>query len=647
MSDTTAPPPSSASRRGPRANPLARGPLITRADVQRAVVDLHQPLLAHTSDGGANVRLGSFSAVFPDRVAELEGFARPLYGIVPLTVGGGSFAHWDLVAAGLDAGTDPSSHEYWGAVRSSPDQRMVEQAAIGLALAFCPEHTWEPLGTAARDRLVRWLHGIYEHDPVQNNWQFFRVLVSLGLERVGAPFDRATTNESLDAIDSYRRGDSWYQDGMLANIDYYVPWAFHTYGLMYVAANRLGLGDATRAAAFAERAAGFASDFVHWFGPDGSAIPYGRSLTYRFATASMWGALAWADVESDVPWNVVKGMSMRHLRWWADKPISDRDGVLSPGYTYDNRKLAEGYNSAGSPYWCMKFFAGLAAPADHPFWTAEEADQPTCPTPVTLDDANWVVDRDEHQAVALIARAAPPLAFMEQMPAKYDKFAYSSVFGFSGDCDGSYGAPVTDSTLTLVDDDGTRRVKEGARLSGVDDGMAWSVWFPFGDVRISTVLTGGAPWHVRLHQIDSGRDLTAIETGFAIADDVQGMGVGTDGSGDDGIVSRAWGVSAIVDLGGDRSADTKALPVNANIMHGHAVVPLLRTTPKLAAGRHRLITGVFASPDPHADPSTRPVVADAAYELLDRVAALDATPWPPRSELLAQMRAAFSKAADR
>ena len=173
--------------------------------------------------------------------------------------------------------------------------------------AFCPEQSWELLSPAARNRLVHWLHGIFEHDPNPNNWQFFRVLVALGLERVGAAFDRSKVAASLDLLDSYRVGRHWYADGALANVDYYVPFAFHTYGLMYAAANDLGLGDDVRAAAYRERAATFASEAQHWFAPDGAAVPFGRSLTYRFAMSSFWGALAWADVESDLAWGAVRG----------------------------------------------------------------------------------------------------------------------------------------------------------------------------------------------------------------------------------------------------------------------------------------------------------------------------------------------------
>ena len=85
----------------PRANPLAGNPLTTRDDVARAVIDLYEPLIPHTSESGARVRLGSFAAGFEQASAELEGFARPLYGAIPLTVGGGDFPYWDRFVDGL------------------------------------------------------------------------------------------------------------------------------------------------------------------------------------------------------------------------------------------------------------------------------------------------------------------------------------------------------------------------------------------------------------------------------------------------------------------------------------------------------------------------------------------------------------------
>jgi hypothetical protein len=609
-----------------RANPFHGNPFVSRDDAARAVLDLYEPLPAYTSPGGARVRLGSFAAVFQHSTAELEGFARPLYGIVPLTVGGGEFPHWHRIVSGLAAGTDPGSAEYWGPVPSDGDQRMVEQAALGLALAFCPEQAWEPLDTRAREHLVRWLHGIFEHDPVANNWQFFRVLVALGLERVGAPFDRQKVVESLDLIDSYRLGDHWYADGTLRNVDYYVPFAFHTYGLMYAAANDIGLGDDGRAAAFRDRAAGFASDFELWFAPDGAGVPFGRSLTYRFAMSSFWGMLAWADVDSGVSWGEAKGMLMRHLRWWAGKPISDRDGVLSVGFAYDNRRLSETYNSAGSPYWAMKAFSALAAPAAHPFWRSDEQPLPAHPAPVAIPDAGQVACRDGDQAVVLMSRPAVAFDFPEQAAAKYRKFAYSSAFGFSGDVVDIMGAVHTDSMLALTDAGGNRRVRLGVEEAGVEEAgdgevMVWSTWHPWPDVRIDSVCWAiDASLHGRLHLVRTDRDLIGNESGFAVGWELDAtllMSEAVEEDEDRAVLTAETGCSAIQGLTSGRTGLVRPLAVNANLISPRTAVPLLRGD--LPAGEHRLAAIVFASPS-RRPPASFGTVPAAAERILERTA---------------------------
>ena len=165
------------------ANPLANNPLRTREDVERAAIDLFTPLLPFWSEGGARVKLGSSGVWFSDAAEELEGFARPLWGIVPLVMGGGRFEHWDLYRRGIASGTDPEHPEFWG--WAERDQRMVEMAAIGFALAFLPQHLWDPLPPHIQDNLVTWLDRINQFPPYPSNWQFFRVVVNLGLARVG------------------------------------------------------------------------------------------------------------------------------------------------------------------------------------------------------------------------------------------------------------------------------------------------------------------------------------------------------------------------------------------------------------------------------------------------------------------------------
>ena len=140
-------------------NPLADNELRTRSDVQAAVRALAAPLKPYFSPAGARVRIGSTAAHFDQHAAELEGFARPLWGLVPLAAGGGDFADWDLYRRGLTNGSNPHSPEYWGEP-GDRDQRLVEMAAIGLALTLVPEVVWEPLTAEAREHLTAWLRAI-------------------------------------------------------------------------------------------------------------------------------------------------------------------------------------------------------------------------------------------------------------------------------------------------------------------------------------------------------------------------------------------------------------------------------------------------------------------------------------------------------
>ncbi|MDX1650036.1 MAG: DUF2264 domain-containing protein, partial [Myxococcota bacterium] len=307
-------------------NPLAGNPLRTRADVVRALHALVDPLLPSFSPGAARVRLGHAGVIFPDAAEELEGFARPLWGLVPLAVAGVALPHAARYRRGLASGSDPAHPEYWGAIRR--DQRMVEAAAIGFGLCFAPGALWEPLDEAVRERLVAWLDGIHRHLPVENNWQLFRVLVGLGLRRVGRFTAHGPERESLERVERYALEDGWYRDGEHGHVDWYVPWALHAYGLLYAAS---GLGEPGRSERFRDRARRFAAHHVHWFDPDGRALPFGRSLTYRFAQAAFWAALVFADEEA-LPWGRVKGLLLRNLRAWSRLPIATRDGLLTPGY---------------------------------------------------------------------------------------------------------------------------------------------------------------------------------------------------------------------------------------------------------------------------------------------------------------------------
>ena len=585
-------------------NPLANNDLRTRADLQQAVRDLFAPLKPHFSPGAARVRVGFTAAHFDEHAAELEGFARPLWGLVPLAAGGGAFADWALVRRGLAHGSDPAHGEYWGDP-GDRDQRLVEMAAIGLALLMTPDEFWEPLSVRAQNNLVRWLGTINTAEVVDSNWLWFRVLVNLGLKQVGAAYDTSAMHAALDRLETFALAAGWYADGMTAQRDYYIPFAMHYYGLIYA---KFAQGDdPERAGRLRERARVFAQEFVYWFAADGAALPFGRSLTYRFAQGAFWGALAFADVEA-LPWGVVKGLALRHLRWWSRQPIFAPDGTLSIGYAYPNLNMAEQYNSPGSPYWALKFFLPLALPEAHPFWQADELPLPVLDAVRPQPQPGMIFQRDaaSRHVVALTSGQHEP--WVRHAGEKYAKFAYSTAFGFSVPV-GRHGLTqaAADSMLALSDDGETYRVRERTIDAEIADGALHSRWRPLPGVEVETWLIPHPPWHLRVHHLVTDRHLWTAEGGFALDrtgdNPIDQAGVEEVGAGF-ALARYPAGGSGLRDLGdplriaGQREGRVVRVDPNSNLLVPRTVLPTLCV--EVEAGTHWLACAVLADPDGRA-----------------------------------------------
>jgi len=576
------------------SQPFADNPLNSHADLQAIVRLLFAPLTRRFSPGAARVKLGFTGALFSDTAAELEGFSRPLWGIVPLVAGGGSFDHWDLYRRGLTNGSDPDHPEYWGRAIGR-DQRLVEMAALGFALALVPQHVWEPLTAKAREQLVRWLLQINAVEVVDNNWLFFQVLVNLGLAQVGAEHDPVAMHRVLDRLETFYLDAGWYTDGPRPQLDYYIPFGMHFYGLLY--AKLAASHDPQRAERFRDRAATFAQDFVHWFAADGAALPFGRSLTYRFAQGSFWGALAFADVEA-LPWGVTKGLALRHLRWWSQRPIYQPDGTLSIGYAYPNLLMAEQYNSPCSPYWAFKFFLPLALSPTHPFWQADEAPLPDMPTLHVQPHPGMILCRDWQGAHVVALSSGQHNMWARHGAEKYAKFAYSTAFGFSVPS-GRYGLEqgAHDSMLAVSDDELHFRVREVPLVARTEQDMLYSSWQPWPDVEIETWLLPAWPWHIRVHHIRSGRKLWTAEGGWALdrtGDDAHEtpMHISTGPAAALAMLPAGW--SGVRDLQTERIGVVVHADPNTNILNPRTLIPTLTATRE--AGEYWLVCAVLGMP---------------------------------------------------
>ncbi|KAM0350861.1 hypothetical protein ACHAP4_009767 [Fusarium culmorum] len=556
----------------------------SRDDFIEAIIALISPLNKYFSPDKSQIRIPvATGAHFDESAAQLEGFARPLWAIAPLLYGYDSITNKELAARvdelvqpwvrGFIAGTDPEHPEYWGAMNHM-DQRMVEAEMIAFALIAAPNRFYNPLSDSQKNNIKSWLSSINGKQMPPTNWRWFRVFCNLALVKTcGVPLSQVQSelDADLEILDSFYLEDGWSGDG---------PWqtdeqAIQEQELAEKTGRRdaIGVGrqadyysgsfaiqfsqvlyskfaadlDEKRCEMYRQRARDFGSQIWRYFDARGSAIPFGRSLTYRFACGGFFGALAFAKVPDmpkplDSP-GAIKGFLTRHLRWWAHNSadIFATDGTLTIGWLYPNMFMAEDYNSPQSVYWCLKTLIAVGLADDDGFWAAGKSEYPAFDPPTqTIAAPQQILCNhplgNHHFMLSPSQFVAWP---MKANQAKYCKFAYSSAFGFSVPTGPLIQQIAPDNQLALSRDGGeTWAVKwkcDAATFgnlrtklhngSHADVTIASVRWYPWGDraVAVDTILvppTDQWPdWHIRMHRIRCNKSIPSLHTiegGFAI-----------------------------------------------------------------------------------------------------------------------------------
>ncbi|KAF8755582.1 hypothetical protein RHS01_05318 [Rhizoctonia solani] len=619
----------------------------TWEDVQRAAVSVLDSLSRYTSPGGARIVLGHTGTHFDEVAAQLEGFSRPLWALASLIAGskGHDVSRLSPTPSelstrwlkGLASGTDPKNAEYWGTTRGK-DQRMVEMSAIGFTLAIAGEKLWDPLSEKEKSNLANWLGEINDKEMPDTNWLWFRVFANLGLRSVGSDrFSKEQMTKDLDHLDTFQlenlgdepaasidgtlsipgldaatagitapRSRGWSRDGPegVRQLDYYSSsFAIQFAQLVY---SRLAKDfDPIRCKKYKVRAREFAREFVAYFDETGRAIPFGRSMIYRAASASFWPAMAFANVEPPAPltWGHIKGLYLRNLRSWAalgDQIWSDL-GALTIGYAYPNMYMSENYNSPGSPYWFCKIFVGVGVRPDHPMWTAQESGHPGCgsksltPSTIALDHPGHILTHSGGHTFLLSSGQACHYP-LKHTCEKYGKFAYSSAFGFSVPT-GAYTLEqhALDSTLGLSDDNGDRwRVRRLAPDARIERGHCRDLVDT--SLTRSTALVPSCPPNSRAE----GRGLKSADGGWAIYDRGRDhRAISGEARFEQGLEARAIssaGAVGIVALeaSSERFARVVDADSNSNIIFARSVIPTLLG--EITGNDMWYVTGVFGQP---------------------------------------------------
>lgn len=222
---------------------------------------------------------------------------------------------------------------------------------------------------------------------------------------------------------------------------------------------------------------------------------------------------------------------------------------------------------------------------------------------------------------------------MKGTHAKYGGFAYSSAYAYSvppGLL--SLEQYALASQLGLSDDGGeywkTRRLSEYAALEDRDGKpVLVSIWRPFPDVKIRTMLIPSEEdtpnWHLRVHQIESGREVMTADGSFAIrnVDSTHGRyldlydeerhegtspkiignydlntpaGWVSGKSGAFAVSKGAVGIKALESGDGRQAMLVNADP-NSNLVESRSTIPTLQHTIK-AGGSVWYVSAIYAKP---------------------------------------------------
>ncbi|WP_348520821.1 DUF2264 domain-containing protein [Alicyclobacillus fastidiosus] len=477
------------------------------------LAEILEPFIAHLGQ----IETGQYDltgggTVYDASIGRAETFLRLLWGVGPYTLSEPENPHVLSFVKGILNGTNPQSDYYWGELTDF-DQRMVEMASLATALLLNPMRFWEPLTENEKHNLARWLLQINDYDMPQTNWLFFRVLVNIALKQCNCEWSPDKLNDALNRLDGYYLSNGWYYDGYENQIDYYIPMAFHYYALIYV--KFMQDEDPQRCHKFKQRAIEFAHQFKQWFSATGAAVPYGRSLTYRFSQVAFFSALVFADVEA-LPWGEIKSIIYDHLRYWEQQDIYSDAGFLTVGYAYPNLIMAEGYNGPGSPYWALKTFLLLAVDDEHQFWKADRT-SPTFSSKNLQVEPRMLICHSATGNEVQVFTAGQHSHEHAHAKEKYEKFVYSTTFGFSvpkSNITLKQGA--FDNCLAIAEPGLPYETAYGLEDYQLTDDYVKRIWKPRRDVVITSWIIPLLPWHIRIHRIKTARRMNLADGGFSL-----------------------------------------------------------------------------------------------------------------------------------
>ena len=322
-----------------------------------------QPGKSYPQDGSYNV------------TENLEGLCRTLFIAAPLLR-----ENADIIANSIPVAAyyryhimqliNPDSPMYIKHLPRSggPSQILVEFGALAISLSVAPEVLWDPLDQAAKDDLASLMISYGNGPTVASNWRFFNIFVLSFFKDRGYEIDEPLLVHYIEKSLGQYRGEGWYNDSPA--YDFYSMWSFQMYGKLWseLYGNRFYPEYANK---FDTNFSDLSDNYPYLFDANGEMIMWGRSISYRIASAVPFPLMGW-NTDASINYGWMRRIASSTLLQFLQNPDMLEDEVPTLGFYGAFEPAVQIYSCRGSVYWMGKLFMGLLVPEDSPFWTAKE-----------------------------------------------------------------------------------------------------------------------------------------------------------------------------------------------------------------------------------------------------------------------------------
>ncbi len=554
--------------------------LKTKKDYIDLLESIIKPIIKYYDEENSKIIIPNrLNSRYSNSIADFESFSRPLWGL--------SFIKDDILTSKIfnmiKNGSNPKSKLYWGNI-SNNSQMIVELVPV-LFYIYCNKEYYEKSFTKIdKENLNNYFYQINNIKCFNSNWLFFPILINTLLKVLNLNYNEDIINKNFKLLDKHYIGDGFYYDNDKYERDYYNSYSFHFYSLLYIYLD----DNSIYKDKIIERSNKFLNNIIYFYSNDGSNIPFGRSLIYRFATVSFFSAYILNNLYTKDNISIIKGIINRNINYFLTKDIYNIDNTFNIGYIYQNQLICEYYNSTSSTYWCLKSFIFLLLNEDNLFYKVNISNINNLDNFKYLKNAQFILTRNNNNIFLYPINLRIKNNVGNSIP-KYERLVYSNTFGFNLYKDNTSLKNLSFDNTYAIYINNCFIEKHNTLDKVIDNKYIVSIFNPVKEVYIKSYIIPFYEWNIRIIEINTKTNIMFYDFGYSINRD--NMNIIKNKK--EIILKNDTQVSSIKNIIGNGVVDNYETFTNTNILYPRSNV--VYTSFSLKKGNYLIIDSIYGS----------------------------------------------------